>query len=91
MRRVRSSYIHRLRSTGNKIFGFDGNYFDSKFDCSVVSKFQVLLGVKDTPRGKRYPLLPPILYPEESGMDPKQLFMHPALVKASFCPNRVFL
>ena len=85
MRTSRSAYIHRLRRAGNRIFGFDTDFFDSKYDHSTVPEFQVLLGVKDTPKGKRYPMLPLILYPEETGMDPKKLFLRPALVRVSVC------
>lgn len=81
MRTARSTYVHRLRSVGNKIFGFSADFFDSKFDRSVVPQFRALLGVMDTPRGKRYPMLPPILYPNDGDMDPKRLFLNPALVK----------
>ena len=70
---------------GSRIFRFDANFFDSKYDRSTVPKFQVLLGVKDMPKGKRYSTLPPILYPDETSMDPKKLFLHPALVKVSVC------
>ena len=80
MRRAQSSYVHRLRSVGNKIFGFSGNFFDSKFDRSTVPEFQILLGVKITPKGKRYPMFPPILYLNDS-MNPRQLFLNPVLTK----------
>lgn len=90
MRTARSTYVHRLRGVGNKIFGFSADFFDSKFDRSVVPEFQTLLGVKNTPKGKRYPMFPPILYPSNSGMDPKQLFLNPALVKVMFTPIEGF-
>lgn len=85
MRAMRSAYIHRLRGAGNSIFGFDTDFFKSKFDRSTIPEFQTLLGVKNTPKGKRYPMLPPILYPDGTGMDPKKLFLHPVLVKVSIC------
>lgn len=80
MRKARSSYVHRLRSVGNKIFGFSGNFFDSKFDRSAVPEFRALLGVTDSLKGKRYPMFPPILYPNDS-MNPRQLFLNPVLTK----------
>ena len=49
--------------------------------------FQELLGVKDTPKGKWYPMLLPILYPAGSGMDPKKLFLNPALVNVRDSPD----
>ena len=45
MRAARSNNIHRLRSAGNKIFGFSADFFDSRFDRSGVEEFQELLGV----------------------------------------------
>ena len=89
---TRSAYIFRLRSVGNKIFGCGGtDSFDSKFDRSAVPEFQVLLGVKNTSKGKRYPMFPPILYPDGKSMDPKQLFLNPALTKVNIRFNRGFL
>jgi len=87
----RSSHIFRLRSIASKIFGFGADFFDSKYDRSTVPQFQILLGVKDTPKGKRYPLLPPILYPDGFNMDPRQIFLNPALVKVGFCFDQGFL
>ena len=91
MRAARSSYIFRLRSVGNRIFGFSADFFDSKFDRSTVSEFQVLLGVKNTSKGKRYPMFPPILYPDGKSTDPKQLFLNPALTKVDIHFNQGFL
>ena len=85
MSAARSSHIHRLRSVAGNIFGFDSGVFVSQYDRSTVPEFQTLLGVKDMPKGKQYPMLPPILYPDGSDMDPKQLFLNPALVKVSVC------
>ena len=80
MHRARSSYVHHLHSVENKIFGFSGNFFDSKFDCSTVLEFQILLSVKITPKGKCYPMFPPILYLNDS-MNLRQLFLNPMLTK----------
>ena len=60
-------------------------YFSA--DRATVGVFQELLGVKDTPKGKRYPMLPPILYPAGSGTDPKKLFLNPALVNVRDSPG----
>ena len=79
----RPQHIFCLRGAGNKIFGTTGDFFDSGYNRATVAEFQTLLGVKDTIKGKRYVFLPPILYPEGSGMDPKQLFLNPALPKVS--------
>ena len=79
----RTYKISRLRGAGALIFGFGAEYFITDYDRATVQEFQGLLGVKNTPKGKHYPMLPPILYPEGSGMDPKQLFLNPALVKVS--------
>lgn len=79
----RSSHVSRLRNCAGTIFGFEATFFASKFDRSKITEFQTLLGVKDTPKGKRYPMLPPILYPDDSVDDPDQLFLNPVLVKVS--------
>ena len=79
----RASHVHRLHGSGGIIFGFSPDYFLSGCDRSKVAEFQDLLGVKETTKGKRYPMLPPILYPPGSGMDPKKLFLNPALIKVS--------
>lgn len=77
----RSSHVNCLHGSAAKIFGYDSDFFAWKFDRSSIKEFQALLGVKDTPKGKRYLMLPPILYPDGSNMNPKQLFLNPALVK----------
>ena len=87
----RSPYIFHLRGVGNKIFGFGGtDFFDSKFDHSTILEFQVLLGVKNTSKGKRYPMFPLILYPDGKSTDPKQLFLNPALTKVNIHFNQGF-
>jgi hypothetical protein len=79
----RHHHIHRIRTVGDAVFGFESKYFATEYDRSEVPEFGILLGVKDTPKGRRYPMLPPILYPNGSDADPKQLFLNPALIKAS--------
>jgi hypothetical protein len=79
----RHHHVYRLRTVGASIFGFDSEYFATQYDRSTVQEFRTLLGVKDTPKGKRYPMLPLILYPNGSDTDPKQLFLNPALIKVS--------
>ena len=81
------NHVHRLRSSGGLIFGLDSDFFVIGYDRANLGVFQKLLGVKDTLKGKRYPMLPPILYPVESGMDPKKLFLNPALVNVSDPPG----
>jgi hypothetical protein len=79
----RHHHIHRIRTVGDAIFGFKSEYFATAYNRLEVPEFHILLGVKDTPKGRRYPMLPPILYPDGSDTDPKRLFLNPALIKAS--------
>jgi hypothetical protein len=83
MGKSRSSTIHRLRQVGGTIFGTDPSYFVSGYDRESVPEFQQLLGITDSNMGKRYPMFPPILYPEDSGLDARQLFLNPAIAKVS--------
>ena len=91
MSATRGSHIHRLRTVASVIFGFDAEFFTLDFDRSKVMEFQALLGVKDTPKGKRYPMLPPILFLDGSSANPSQLFLNPALIKVSVYFNINFL
>lgn len=84
MRTRRSFHVHRLLLHGGIIFGLSGTYFEAGFDRSTSNECMDLLGVKDTPKGKRYPILPPILYPEGSRNDPKKLFLSPAITRVCF-------
>jgi len=79
---TRASHIHRLRQSAPTIFGvgFEQKWFYSKFDRGSLPEFQKLLGVTITSEGKKYPLLPPILYPDGSP-DKKTLFLNPVLVR----------
>ena len=84
MSTARSSHVNRLRGCASLIFGpeFDQNWFITKFDRQSVEKLQELLGVQPTGQGRKYSLLPPILYPNSS-MKKKDLFLNPALVNVS--------
>ena len=79
----RSTHVHTLRGCAGIIFGFSSDLFVTDFDRSEVPEFQALLGVRETPKGKRYPVLPPILYPDGKYRDPEQLFLNPALIKVT--------
>ena len=91
MSAARGSHVHRLRTVASVIFGFDAKFFTSDFDCSKVTEFQVLLRVKDMPKGKWYPMLPPILFLDGGSANPGQLFLNPALIKVSVYFNIKFL
>lgn len=91
MAAARSSHISRLRSTATLIFGpeFDPNWFPSKFDRSSVKELETLLGLKVTPQGKKYPLLPPILFPTPA-KNARDIFLNPVLVKVNIFYYYVF-
>ena len=82
MQGVRGSHIHRIRQVGSIIFGncFEQQWFLSGYDRSTLPEFQKLLGATATSGGKKYPLLPPVLYPDGS-MSKDTLFLNPALAK----------
>jgi hypothetical protein len=84
MQTLRSSHVNRLRSNGSMIFGpgFEQQWFPSKFNRESIEMFQDLLGVHMTSMGKKYPLLPPIFYPNES-QSKRDVFLNPALVNVS--------
>jgi len=91
MSSARSSQINRLRNHGALIFGpdFDQNWFLSKSDRGSVEKLQKLLGAHMTPEGRKYPLLPPILFPDQSQKQ-SDVFLNPALVRVSTLSYRAF-
>jgi len=66
MSNARSSHIHRLCQYAPTIFHLSGNFeqaeFDTRFDRNTIPTFQELLGVTINAEGKKYPLLPPILF-----------------------------
>ena len=82
MQTVRGSHIHRVHLVASTIFGhgFAQEWFLSKYDRNSLPEFQKLLGVTATPGGKKYPLLPLILYPNGS-LDKNALFLNPVLAK----------
>ena len=80
----RSSHVNRLRSNGALIFGpgFEQGWFPSQIDRGAIDKLQTLLGAHMTPEGKKYRLLPPILFPYGS-QNRKDVFLNPALARVS--------
>ena len=91
MMSARSSHINCLRNNASLIFGpgFDQMWFPSKFKRGSIEKLQVLLGAQMTPKGKKYLLLPPILFPDGS-KSKRDVFLNPALVKVSLSPHHAF-
>ena len=85
MSSLRSSHINRLRANGTLIFGsgFQQEWFPSKFERGSVETLQKLLGAHMTLKGKKYLLLPPILYLDGSSKNKRDLFLNPALIKVS--------
>ena len=84
MSATRSSHIHRLRQWAPTIFACDGDFkqewFFVSFNRATLPKFQELLGVTVTSEGKKYPLLPPILF-QNGSQDREGLFLNLALVQ----------
>lgn len=92
MTSARSSHVNRLRHSASLIFGpgFEQCWFPSKFNGrGSVEKLQVLLGAHLTAQGKKYPLIPPILFPDGS-TNKRDVFLNPALVRVSFVYYQVF-
>jgi hypothetical protein len=79
MQATRGSHIYRIRGVAHKIFGRTDLFKDSR-DKDSDPVLQGLLGVTITPGGKKYALLPPILYPNELP-DKDTLFLNPPLAK----------
>lgn len=84
MSSVRSSQINRVRNNASLIFGseFPQDWFLSRFNRGSIQEFQKLLGAYMTTAGKKYPLFPPILFPDES-QNKSDLFLNPVIVKVS--------
>ena len=82
MQGVRGSHIHRIHQVGSIIFRncFEQQWFLSGYNRSMLPEFQKLLGAIATSGGKKYLLLPPVLYPDGS-MSKDTLFLNPALAK----------
>lgn len=88
MTAVRGTQVLRLRANGAFIFGkgFEQSWFPSKFTGrGGIDKLQQALGAHMTTMGKKYPLFPPILFPEGSNRK-KDLFLNPALTNVSYLP-----
>ena len=80
----RSSHVNRLRVHALDIFGpgFEKDWFSTQFGRGGIEKLQMLSGATMTPKGKKYMLLPPILFPDGSNSN-KDVFLNPALAKVS--------
>ena len=80
----RSSHVNRLRTRALNIFGpgFENDWFATNFDRGGIDKLQILSGATMTPKGKKYMLLPPILFPDGSNSN-KDVFLNPALARVS--------
>lgn len=80
----RSSHVNHLRANAIDIFGpgFEKKWFATRFNRGGVDKLQMLSGASFTSKGKKYRLLPPILFPNGSENN-KDVFLNPALVKVS--------
>ena len=79
-----SFHTNCLRTNGALIFGpgFKQSWFPSKTNRENNEMFQTLLGAHTTSEGKKYRLLPPILFPTGS-TNRKDVFLNPALVRVS--------
>lgn len=66
---------------------FKQEWFSTKFDRNSLPGFQELLGVTITTEGKKYPLLPPILF-RNGSKDKEGLFLNPALVRVRILPAK---
>lgn len=88
---ARSSHMNRVRTHVHQIFGpqFEQKWFATKYDRGSVDILQGLSGAYITPQGKKYRLLPPILFPDGS-QSKKDVFLNPALVRVSFSFYRIF-
>ena len=84
MNAARSSHTNRLRVHALEIFGdgFQQKWFATQFDRSVIEELQVLSGAHSTTSGKKYHIIPPILFPNGS-TNKKEVFLNPALVNVS--------
>ena len=91
MMAARSSHVNCLRSHASLIFGpgFDQEWFASGYQRASIEKLQDLLGANSTQRGKKYPLLPPILFPDGS-QSKRDVFLNPALVRVSIFSYQAF-
>jgi hypothetical protein len=87
----RSSHINRLRNNASVIFGpgFEQHWFPSKFNRGSIEKLQELLGAQMTSKGKKYLLLPPILFPDGS-QNKRDVFLNPALIRVSIFTSQAF-
>ena len=86
-----SSHVNRLRAHALDIFspGFEKDWFATHFDCGGIEKLQMLLGTTMTPKGKKYLLLPPILFPDGSKSN-KDVFLSLALARVSALLYKLF-
>jgi hypothetical protein len=82
---TRTTHINRLWINAGLIFGpgFEQQWFATKYKRGDVEELQRLSGAYATETGKKYCVLPPILFPSGSG-NKKDIFLNPALVRVSF-------
>ena len=82
---LRSLQINRVRSSASLIFGpgFPQEWFPSQFNRGSVEKLQTLLSPYMTPSGKKYDIFPPVLFPNGSNSRKSDIFLNPALIRAS--------
>ena len=84
MTSIRSSQINRVRGNAALIFGpgFEQEWFPSQYARGSIEKLQTLLGAHMTTEGKKYAVIPPILFPEGS-QNRRDIFRNPALIRVS--------
>jgi hypothetical protein len=81
---TRSTHTNRLRVHANLIFGegVEHAWFATSYDRGSVEQLQVLAGAHITAQGKKYRILPPVLFP--AGTEKKKdVFLNPAIARVS--------
>jgi hypothetical protein len=88
---TRSTHINRLRVHAVKIFGkgFELDWFATSHNRESEKTLQVLAGAHMTAQGKKYRLLPPVLYPPGPEKK-KDIFLNPAIATVSTLFYQVF-
>lgn len=84
MSKNRGTYTNILRSQAVKIFGpeFKKDWFARGYERESVELLQTLSGAHITPKGKKYRLLAPILFPRGEKVM-RKIFLNPALIEVS--------
>ncbi|EGO19927.1 glycosyltransferase family 2 protein [Serpula lacrymans var. lacrymans S7.9] len=76
----RLDILHKIRTKAGIIYDLPEHVFETTFDRSTVPELRALLGVDDNRKDAKYPMFPPVLFPNFK-VDMKYIFGNPIIAK----------